>query len=77
VPKWADWLMACWAVFVVVVYYGGSSGVFNSAADPPPAPWLAIHTETLSAVYALVLIVSLASVAFSITRKSTTAVAKK
>jgi hypothetical protein len=46
--KVADWITACWIVFVAVVYYGG---YFLPSR-------IGVYTSNLAAVYALMIIVS-------------------
>jgi succinate dehydrogenase hydrophobic anchor subunit len=72
VAKWADWLLAVWTLFVAVVYVGGCAGVFAAQVNGAISPWIAMHTaDILSAVYALMIIISLTCAVFGLIRPAT------
>ena len=53
-PRWADWLLAAWAIFVAVVYFGAL--IF---------PWIGAMTWPLAAVYGIVLLIGVLTYALS------------
>lgn len=71
VTKGTDLLLIAWAVVVMVTYYAGSANIFNPQAEFAGSivPWVGSHTDVLSALYGLMLIVSVAYAAFSYLRR--------